>query len=378
MKDKPNEDNPVDTTVRPEAEDHDSVSPYTPADEEIPGSPVPGPTDQVQDEPSPEPSPEDELPEPNPEQSEEPPSEAEPDLEGWVDEYTPPEAGPEPAAEADPPAVSPPPPTAPPSAPQSESEPEDEFEEERELGARMTFLEHLDELRKRILYSFIAIGVAFGGAWGFREYIFNFIRRPIDQVVDELIITSATDPFTIYMKVAFVVGIFVASPVILFQVWQFIAPGLYRKERRYVLPFLFSSTILFLSGGAFAYWILLPPALNFLILELGRQFQPFMTAMDYFDLVILFILGMGALFQLPVLIAFLSMFGLISPRFLWRNFRYAFLLIVITAAIVSPTTDPFSLMLWTGPLVVLYLIGIVVSWVFKRRRLRRERLESET
>jgi len=376
MKDKPNEDNPVDTTVQPETQDEATVSPYTPEDEdplEVSDPSLSPSADQVEAEPPPEPAAEEQIPEPTSEPSVEGMPEPEPDSEAWVDGYPPADA----VEPPEPPAVAPPPTAPPPGTPEAEGDSDDEFEAEKELGARMTFLEHLDELRKRLLYSILAIGIAFGGAWGFREYIFNFIRRPIDQVVDELIITSATDPFTIYMKVAFVVGIFIASPVILFQVWQFIAPGLYRKEKRYVLPFLFSSTILFLSGGAFAYYILLPPALNFLILELGRQFKPFMTAMDYFDLVILFILGMGALFQLPVLIAFLSMFGLISPGFLWRNFRYAFLLIVIAAAIISQNTDPFSLMLWTGPLVVLYLIGIIVSWVFKRRRLKRERLESE-
>ena len=369
MKDTPNQDDPVDTTVQPEPGDSHPVSPYAPEDQ-------PDSTPETNQDPA-KPSVPEVLEDQSPERAVDPDEQlasgAPPDSEEWVGSFPPAE----PAGASQPPAIVPP--GTPPTAPKSPSEPEDdEFEQDRELGARMTFLEHLDELRKRLLYSILAIGVAFGGAWGFREYIFNFIRYPIDQVVDELIITSATDPFTIYMKLAFVVGIFIASPVILFQVWLFIAPGLYRKERRYVLPFVFSSTFLFLSGGAFAYWVLLPPALHFLILDLGKQFKPFMTAMDYFDLVIVFILGMGALFQLPVLIAFLSMFGLISPRFLWRNFRYAFLLIVIAAAIISPTTDPFSLMLWSAPLVVLYLIGIVVSWVFKRRRMKRERLESES
>jgi sec-independent protein translocase protein TatC len=271
-----------------------------------------------------------------------------------------------PAETAGPGAPSPPPPPAPPSSD------EEEEPEERELGARMTFLEHLDELRKRLLYSIIALAVGFALCWIFREQIFLFIRYPIDQVLDQLIVTKPTDPFTIYMKVSFVGAIFVAIPVILLQLWMFIAPGLYRKEKRYVLPFLFSSTVLFLLGGAFAYYIVLPPALRFLLIEFGRSFVPLVTAMDYFDFVFLIIVGMGAVFQLPVFIAFLSLFGLVTPRFLWRNFRYAFLLIVIVAAVVSPTTDPFNLLLWTGPMVVLYLISIMVSWIFKRRRLRRE------
>jgi sec-independent protein translocase protein TatC len=270
-------------------------------------------------------------------------------------------AAPEPTTPAPPP-----PPASPPPAE------EDEDPEEDELGARMTFLEHLDELRKRLLHSIIALAVGFAGCWIFREQIFLFIRYPIDQVLDQLIITKPTDAFTIYMKVSFVGAIFVAIPVILLQLWMFIAPGLYRKEKRYILPFLLSSTVLFVLGGAFAYYIVLPPALQFLLIEFGQAFVPLVTAQDYFDFVFLIIVGMGAVFQLPVLIAFLSLFGLVSPRFLWRNFRYAFLLIVIVAAIVSPTTDPFNLLLWTGPMVVLYLISIAVSWVFKRRRARRD------
>jgi len=267
--------------------------------------------------------------------------------------------------------AAPPPPPTPPSK-EDESEGEDEDGEDRELGARMTFLEHLDELRKRILFSIIGMGVGFAVCWIFREQIFAFIQYPILQVLKKLVVTRPTEAFTIYMKVAFVGGIFVAAPVILVQVWMFIAPGLYRKEKRFVLPFLLSSTVLFLLGGAFAYYIVLPPALKFLILEFGAQFTPMITAEDYFDLVFVIIVGMGVVFQLPVLIAFLSMFGLITPRFLWRNFRYAFLLITIIAAVVSPTTDPFNLLLWTGPMVILYLISIGVSWVFKRRRAKKQ------
>ena len=267
-------------------------------------------------------------------------------------------------------------PPPPPTPPSKEDEADEDDGEDKELGARMTFLEHLDELRKRILYSIISMAVGFAVCWMFREQIFAFIQYPILQVLKKLVVTRPTEAFTIYMKVAFVGGIFVAAPVILMQIWMFIAPGLYRKEKRFVLPFLLSSTVLFLLGGAFAYYIVLPPALKFLITDFGAQFTPMITAEDYFDLVFIIIVGMGAVFQLPVLIAFLSMFGLISPRFLWKNFRYAFLLITIIAAVVSPTTDPFNLLLWTGPMVVLYLIGIVVSWVFKRRRAKKEAAEA--
>jgi sec-independent protein translocase protein TatC len=267
-------------------------------------------------------------------------------------------------------------PPPPPTPPSEEDEASEEDDEDRELGARMTFLEHLDELRKRILYSIVAIAVGFVVCWIFREQIYGFIQRPIKEVLTKLVVTRPTEAFTIYMKVAFVGGIFIAVPVILIQIWMFIAPGLYRREKRFVFPFLLSSTTLFLLGAAFAYYIVLPPALKFLIVDFGAQFTPMITAEDYFDLVFIIIVGMGAVFQLPVLIAFLSMFGLITPRFLWKNFRYAFLVITIIAAVVSPTTDPFNLLLWTGPMVVLYLIGIVVAWIFKRKRVKREAAEA--
>ncbi|MFZ0427271.1 MAG: twin-arginine translocase subunit TatC [Acidobacteriota bacterium] len=234
----------------------------------------------------------------------------------------------------------------------------------------MTFLEHLDELRRRIMHSIIAVVVTFTVAWIFREAIFGFLEEPIKGVVEHLVVIKPTDPFTIYLKVSFTAAIFLAIPFILFQVWLFVAPGLYRKEKRYVMPFLLASTVLFLLGGMFAYYVILPPALNFLLVEFGKEFQPMITAMDYFDFELLIILGMGAIFQLPVLVAFLSIFGLVTPKFLWKNFRYAFLIITIIAAVVSPTTDPFNLFLWSGPMVILYVLSIGIAWIFKKRRER--------
>ncbi len=244
---------------------------------------------------------------------------------------------------------------------------------EDNLGGKMTFLEHLDELRRRILNSVIAIFVTFLGGWIFREQIFQFLAKPIyDTVGEQLIVIKPTEAFTIYLKVALAAAIFLAAPVILWQIWLFIAPGLYRKEKLYAVPFLFSSTLLFLLGGVFAYYVVLPSALNFLLIVFGREFKPLITAVEFFDFEVLIVVGMGVVFQLPVVIAFLSLFGLVTPRFLWRNFKYAFLLIVIISAVVSPTTDFFNLFLWSGPMVVLYLFSIGVAWVFTRRRRKRE------
>ena len=241
---------------------------------------------------------------------------------------------------------------------------------EQELGGRMTFLEHLDELRKRIMYSLIALVLTSTAGWVFREQVFQILRSPLGDAVGKLVYTRVTDTFTIWLKIAVAFGIFLACPFLLLQVWLFISPGLYRKEKRYAIPFLLSGTVLFVSGGLFAYYLILPLSLNFLITELGASLQPMLTAVDYFSFVVIIVVGMGGVFQLPVLVAFLSLFGLITPGFLWKNFRYAVLLIVIVAAVVSPTPDALNLLFWVGPMIVLYLGSIVVSWMFQRRRLR--------
>ena len=246
------------------------------------------------------------------------------------------------------------------------------------LGSTMTFLEHLDELRKRILHSAAAVGIAFVICWAFSEHIYRFLAVPIAAVVapgqsveigmKELVFLRPTEPFSIWIKVSFVAAIFLSAPYLVLQVWFFIAPGLYRKEKSYALPFLFSSTFLFLVGGAFAYYVILPTALEFLINQYGAPFRAMVSAIEYFNFEVVILVGMGLVFQLPVLVAFLSLFGLVTPGFLWKNLRYAFLVILIVAAVVSPTADALNLFLWSGPMVVLYLFSIAIAWIFKRRR----------
>lgn len=264
-------------------------------------------------------------------------------------------------------------PPKPPAPPRSGEGTSPEPEEEEALDGKMTFLEHLEELRKRILYSALAVAVTFAASFVYHEAIFEFLALPIRGVVDELVFTKPTEPFSIYMKVSFVAGIFFAAPIVLIQVWFFIAPGLYRREKIYAIPFIVSSTVLFLTGGLFAYYIILPTALQFLIKEFGRAFRPMVSAIEYFDFEVIILVGMGLIFQLPVLVAFLSIFGFVTPRFLWKNFRYAFLAIVVVAAVVSPTADVLNLLLWSGPMVLLYIISIGVSWIFARRRAARLR-----
>jgi len=242
-------------------------------------------------------------------------------------------------------------------------------EPEAETG-KMSFLEHLDELRQRLLRIIIYVGVGFLSSFYFAQNIYNFMSQPVMAVLppgQKLVFTSLPDPFRLYMKVAILAGIFLTSPFILYEVWKFISPGLYRKEKKFAIPFLVASVILFVGGGAFAFYIVLPRAYGFLV-KWGDPFQPMITVNEYLDLTNTIILGFGLIFEMPVVVAFLSIFGLVSAKFLWRKFKYAVLLIFIAAAVLSPTPDALTQCIYAGPMVVLYLISICVAYLFGRRR----------
>jgi sec-independent protein translocase protein TatC len=244
----------------------------------------------------------------------------------------------------------------------------------------MSFLEHLEELRKRIIYSLIAVTVGFFACWNYHEFIFRYVQRPVMEALqrngmaEKLVYLNPTEPFNLYLKVAFLAGLFVTSPFVLYQVWLFISPGLYRNEKRYVLPFMFSTVFLFLGGGLFAYKMVYPAALNFLI-DYGKQFQPMITIGEYTDLFLTIMLGMGLIFEMPILVFFLSMMGIVSPRWMWHNVRYSILVIFIIAAILTPTTDILNMCLFAAPMVGLYILSIGVAWIVHptQRRARQAR-----
>ena len=169
-------------------------------------------------------------------------------------------------------------------------------------------------------------------------------------------------------------GLFVASPFVLYQVWLFISPGLYRNEKRYVVPFMFSTVGLFMAGGYFGYKLVYPQALEFLI-GYGKQFQPMITIGEYTNLFLTIIVGMGAIFELPILVFFLSLMGIITAGWMWRNLRYSILVIFIIAAILTPTTDILNMCIFAAPMVALYVVSIVIAWAFhpRQRRARREK-----
>ncbi len=231
----------------------------------------------------------------------------------------------------------------------------------------MSFLEHLEELRRRIIYSFLYVAAGFCVCWWFHERIFAIMQKPIvtalanHKMDTQLVYLNPTDPFNMYLKISFLAGIFVASPFVLYQVWAFIAPGLYRNERRYVLPFMFSTVGLFLAGGFFGYKMVYPAALDFLI-GWSIQFKPMITVGEYTDLFLTIIAGLGLVFEMPILVFFLSLMGILTAGWMWRNFRYSILVIFIIAAIITPTTDIMNMCIFAAPMIVLYLFSIAIAW----------------
>ncbi len=242
-------------------------------------------------------------------------------------------------------------------------------EPENESG-KMSFLEHLDELRKRLVHIAAYIALGFCVSVFFADRIYDFLSVPVTKNLPpgvKLVYTGITQPFTVYMKVAFLSAIILTIPLTLYEVWKFIAPGLYRKEKRYVVPFLVSSVFLFILGVAFAYYLILPTGYRYLI-QLGKSWNPMLVIDEYLDTNNMMLLGFGLIFEMPVIAAFLSIFGLISAKFLWNKFRYAIVGIVVLAAVLSPTGDAFNLMIWSAPMILLYLVSILVAAIFGHRR----------
>jgi sec-independent protein translocase protein TatC len=234
---------------------------------------------------------------------------------------------------------------------------------------KMTFLDHLEELRRRLVISFIAVAVGFLGCWAFAEQIFALLQAPLTRFLapgDTLAYTRLTAPFFLYMKVSFFAGLFVASPVILLQIWLFVAPGLYKKERRLAAPFIIFGTVFFVLGGYFGYRFLLPATCSFFV-ETGKQFKQMVTVDDYFSFASTIIMATGLVFETPILIFFLARLGIVTPAFLLQKFKYAVVLAFIIAAVVTPTPDMVTQAALAIPMILLYLIGIAVAFLFGKK-----------
>jgi len=337
---------------------------------------------------------------------------------------------------------------------------------EEELGGQMSFLEHLDELRRRLIRSFIFVFLAASISWFFADRIYNFLAVPVERALaeaqrtqvpiagqignetitsiaslkendagryvfaqetklgtslipagasvmarvvkdsqgklglftdealysgttvipkgvrlptdlaandaysgvnDKLIVTSALEPFSLYVKVSLYAAVCVSVPFLLWQIWAFVSPGLYPHERAYVTPFIALSSISFIIGAAFAYYIIFPPAAKYL-LGLGSDFRLLLKADDYFDFIIIVMLGMGVVFQMPAITYVLARIGLITARLMIRVWKMALIVILIAAAVLSPTNDIPNMLLFAAPMLVLYVVSIFVAWIFNKPR----------
>ncbi len=240
----------------------------------------------------------------------------------------------------------------------------------------MSFLQHLEELRRRIFLALIGVFVAFCICFSFADPIYGFIQRPMTASLKayglngHLVYFNPVDPFNLYVKLGLICGLFLASPWILYQVWGFIRPGLYPRERRWVIPFVLCTSALFIAGGAFAYLYAFPLVLHFLI-GYAHRFTPEININEYFNLFSTVVLGVGVVFELPTLIFFLSLLGLTNARWLWQNFRYAILGAFVLAAAITPTADITTMTVFAAPLIGLYGLGIGIAYVVGKNRQRR-------
>src|SRR5580658_613493 len=240
----------------------------------------------------------------------------------------------------------------------------------------MSLLEHLEELRRRIVHSVIYLVVGFFVAYAFHEKLYSLMERPIKYALIKhhqpplLNYHNPIDGFNLYLKISFMGGCIFAAPFVLYQVWLFISPGLYKSEKRYILPFMTATVGLFLAGAYFGYRWVFPGSLDFLF-TFSHEFRPLIEVSEYTDLFMTVILGLGITFELPILVLFLSLFGIVSPRFLWKNLRYAILIIFIIASIITPTPDVLTMCVFATPMLVLYLLSIGVSFMVHPSRRRK-------
>ena len=271
---------------------------------------------------------------------------------------------------------SPPPPPPPP--PDEEEEEDDEHEEGM---SRMSFLAHLEELRTRIIRALIGLGAAYAIALAAKDILFQWMRRPFDQAVETIQVASpdvviqlvALTPIEqfhlIWFKLPIVASLFLAAPWWMLQLWSFVAPGLYKKERRWAVPFIMSGGLLFILGGLFGYFVALNFALAFL-LDVGSEggVVPLISISSYASMFISILLGLGVVFQMPIVIFVLTALRIASPAFLMNNVRYAILIIFVLAAVITPTPDIFNMITFATPMILLFYVGIAVSYVFLLKR----------
>lgn len=250
-------------------------------------------------------------------------------------------------------------------------DPDDDLDPDKEdAGGKMSFLEHLDELRRRLVVSILGVLGGFLVALLFIDRIFAFVMRPLQQILPDggkLIYTEPTEAFMLQLKVAALAGLVLAAPLIMWQVWLFVAPGLYSNEKRFALPFVFFSSVFFIAGAAFSHFVVFPTAWGFLA-SFTTDYMEFMPKISStFGLYARMLLAFGIVFQMPTVVLALARMGVVTAGFLVRHTKYAILIIFVIAAVVTPTSDVVTQALMAAPMILLYGFSILVAWVFGRR-----------
>ena len=258
----------------------------------------------------------------------------------------------------------------------TDREPEDEEEGE----AKMSFLEHLDELRKRIIYAAVSIGVGFLIAFAFIQKLFDFVMKPLQAGLPQggrLIYTEPTEAFILYLEIAAIAGLVIALPLVMTQVWLFIAPGLYSREKKMAVPFVVMSSIFFALGAAFSHYVVFPLTWKFFV-GFTNDYLTFMPRIEpAFALYIKMVLAFGLVFQMPTIVLFLARMGVVTAGFMWKHTKYAILIIVIVSAIVTPDGGGVSLVFMSVPLFGLYLFSIVLALIVGKKKKKKDLLEED-
>ncbi|MAF32768.1 MAG: twin-arginine translocase subunit TatC [Desulfobacterales bacterium] len=242
-------------------------------------------------------------------------------------------------------------------------------EETNETG-KIPFTSHLEELRKRLIVCFVSVGIGFALSYAFKEKLFQILSRPLIAVMaadDKLIFTGLPEAFFTYLKVAFLSGIMLSTPIILYEFWMFVAPGLYQKEKRLLLPIVFLSTFFFLGGSLFGYFIVFPFGFKFFLGFASETIQPLPSMKEYLGFSAKLLLAFGLVFELPLIITFLSKMGLVTVDYLKKNRKYALLLFFAGAAILTPP-DVVTQIMMALPLMILYEISIIGAKIFSKKK----------
>jgi sec-independent protein translocase protein TatC len=246
---------------------------------------------------------------------------------------------------------------------------------------KMSFIDHLGELRRRLLWSLLAVGILFIPAYYFSNELFEFLMKPIIENLPEgssLIFTRPAEGFTTYLKVSFFAALFLAVPFMLYQAWRFIAPALYKEEKQIVIPFIFFGSLFFGLGAAFCYYIASPPAFKFLLNEYSSEYvKAFPTISEALSFFMALIFGFGLVFEFPLIIFILARIGIVTSKLLREKRKYAVVVSAMIAAILTPTTDAISMMLMFVPIIIFYELGILVAWLFGKKR-KEDDAEEET